>query len=272
MQRLPLGKRLEEWTLEDTRQALRNLAALHAKYLGDPPADLPRPLTADLERWLVFVPNGVQQVQSVFDAYPDLPRFATPRAFDLLHELSATPAIFGDAFGRSPETLLHGDYHRANIIARDCKPQIAYDWQHTCVGPPVYDVAVFWSTLDLSSRRGPLGLFDAMDVAQPSMSWEEVRQTYTEALLGLRPDADIDAIFTCSDEAMAWEIARQVMYMGPAMTGPQAPMLRFAYRDHRTIGKIVIRLLGLENVLIHYRHAFADFERRAERLLRLAAV
>ena len=271
MEKLPRGKRLADWKLDETRDALRNLAALHAKYLGQPLPDLPRPLTEDLERWLAFVPQGARQIRGVFDEYPNLPRFASDRAFDLLLRLCDRPAVFRDAFARSPETLLHGDYHRANLIAPDSGPQVAYDWQHACAGPPVYDVAVFWSTLDLISRRGPLGLFDALDVGERCLSWDDVRLTYGTALRQLRPDADIDAIFSCADEALAWEIARQVMYMGPAMAESQAAMIRFAYKDHRTIGKWAIRLLGLEKVLIHYRNIFAEFEVRGKRLLNLSA-
>lgn len=223
MERLPPGKRLVEWTLDETRDALRNIAALHAKYLGHPPTDLPRPLTSELDRWLSFLPRGVRQIQAVFDGYPNLPRFASPRAFELLLTLCDRPAVFREGFARSLETLLHGDYHRANLIARDRKPQVAYDWQHACAGPPVYDVAVFWNTLSLTTRPGLLGLFNTFDVVERCLTWDDVRQTYGQTLLALRPDADIDAIFSCADEALAWEIARQVMYMGPAMAETQRP-------------------------------------------------
>jgi len=272
MERMPRGKRLAEWTLDETREALANLAALHAKYLDDAPADLPRPFTSALEHWLSFVPEGVRQIRSVFDAYPNLPRFASEQAFDLLLTLCDRPAVFRDAFVRSPETLLHGDYHRGNLVARDGEAQAAYDWQYACAGPPAYDVAVFWNTLGLTSRRGLLGLVDVLEVGERCLSWEDVTETYIRALRKLRPDADIDAILGCCDEALAWEMARQVMYMGPVMAKSQAGVLRFVYKDHRTIGGLAIRLLGIDNVFRLYRNVFAEFEVRAVRLLKLRSI
>jgi len=41
MEALPRGKRLIEWTDDETLTSLRNLAALHAPYLGAPPTSLP---------------------------------------------------------------------------------------------------------------------------------------------------------------------------------------------------------------------------------------
>jgi hypothetical protein len=271
MERLPRGKRLNEWTLDETREALINLAALHARFLGSSPAGLPRPFTGALERWLSYVPAGVLQIRSVFDAYPGLPRFASDRALDLLLALCDRPAIFRDAFARSPETLLHGDYHRANVVVSGRDAQTVYDWQHVCVGPPAYDVGVFWNTLGLTSKRRLLGLVDGLEVGERCLSWEAVKDTYTQALKKLRPDADIDAIFSCSDETFAWEIARQVMYMGPVMAESQAPVLRFVYRDHRAIGGVAIRLLGIDNVFRLYGTVFAEFEDRAARLLTVEA-
>lgn len=272
MERMPRGKGVSEWTLDETREALRNLAALHAKYLGNAPDDLPRPFTGALEHWLSFVPEGVRQVRSVFDAYPNLPRFASDRALDLLVTLCARPEVFREAFARSPETLLHGDYHRANLVVREGEPQVAFDWQFACFGPPAYDVAVFWNTLGLTTKRGLFGLVDRLDVGERCLSWDEVTVIYGEALRQFRPDADIDAIFSCSDEALAWEIARQVTYMGPVMAETQADRLRFVYRDHRTIGGLAIRLLGIENVFRLYRNVFTEFEERAERLLKARPV
>jgi len=272
MEQLPRGKGVSEWTLEQTRQAVRNLAALHAKYLGRAPDELPRPFTTGLEDRLSFVPQGVRQIRSVFDEYPDLPRFASERAFDLLLALCARPEVFREAFARSPETLLHGDYHRANLVVRDDEPQVAYDWQHTCSGPPAYDVAVFWNTLGLTTRRGLLGLVDVLQVGDRCMSWDEVKRVYSEALHQLRPEVDLNAIFGCSDEALAWEIARQVTYMGPVMAETQADRLRFVYRNHRTIGGLAIRLLGIENVFRLYETVFAEFEERAERLLKSRSI
>ncbi|MEX2247909.1 MAG: aminoglycoside phosphotransferase family protein [Dehalococcoidia bacterium] len=268
MERMPRGKRVSDWTLDETREALCNLASLHAMHLGNVTDDLPRPFTRDLERWLSFVPEGVRQIRSVFDAYPKLPRFASDRALDFLLALCARPEVFREAFARSPQTLLHGDYHRANLVVREGQPQVAYDWQFACFGPPAYDLAVFWNTLGLTTRRGLFGLVDVLEVGERCLSWDEVKDVYSEALRRLRPEAEVDAIFGCSDEALAWEIARQVTYMGPVMAESQADRLRFVYRDHRTIGGLAIRLLGIENVFRLYRTVFAEFEERAERLLK----
>src|SRR5438552_9726907 len=141
MERLPRGKRLVDWSEDETRQALRNLAALHAQYLDDPPWPVPQPFTRDLDETLSFVDGGGEALRERYAEFPRFPRIISGRALDLAADLSRRPDIFRDAFARSPQTLLHGDYHRGNLLARDGEPQCMFDWQFVCVGPPAYDLA-----------------------------------------------------------------------------------------------------------------------------------
>ena len=85
----------------------------------------------------------------------------------------------------------------------------------------------------------------------------------------LRPDVDVGAISSCSEEALAWEALRQVTYFGPGMQTFEG-LIRFAYRDHRRIGAWFMNWLGVDAGFEMYRSVFADFEQRAERLLAAA--
>jgi hypothetical protein len=266
MEALPRGKRIAEWAPEETPRALRNLAALHARYLGEPPAGLLRPLTDDLSYMFSFVGGGIEELRRKYDAYPHFPRAVSERSLDLASQLAARPAIFRRAFDRSPQTLLHGDYHRGNLVVRDGEPHVVFDWQFMCAGPPAYDLAVFWLYMGAVNRRGFLRFFDRMAVVPREMTWQQVLDVYCEELRRLRPDADVDAIAACGEEALAWEIFRQVTYMGHGLDNFEG-YLKFIYRDHRTIGGWFARWVGIEDGFRLYADVFADFEERAERLL-----
>jgi hypothetical protein len=270
MERLPRGKRLVDWTLEDTKDAVRALARLHAAYLDSAPAELPRPLTADLDRSLSFVPPGVVGLRAVYEEFPHLPRVASDRALALLMELCAAPDVLRSPLCRSPETLLHGDYHRGNLLRVHNRRLVAFDWQFVCAGPPVYDLAVFWSYLGAVNKPGFFRFFDRADVEERSLGWDETCAIYANELRALRPDAPTDAIFAAADAAFAWEIVRQVTYMAAGLTESFGPFLRFIYRDHRTIGGWFARWIGIDAGWRLYRQVFSEFEERAERLLRLA--
>jgi hypothetical protein len=267
MERLPRGKKLPDWTLDETRASIRNLARLHAAYLGEPPDDLPRPFTDGLDETLGHVPEGVRGIRALHEEFPHFPRTMTDGALDLLLELVARPAIFRRAFARSPLTLLHGDYHRGNLLLRDGDPLLAFDWQFACVGPPAYDLAVFWDYLGAVNRPALFGLIERVEARERCLTWDEVCAEYGAALLELHPDADIDAIVSCGDEAFAWEIVRQTTYMARGVTENFGGFLRFIYRDHRTIGGWFARWVGIDDGFTMFRQVFAEFEATAERLL-----
>lgn len=269
MERLPRGKWLVDWTDEDTLTAVRNLARLHATYLGDVPASLPRPFTDDLDYTLDFLPEALRRLRAKYDEYPHLPRVASERALFLAEELARHPDVFRAAFARSPQTLLHGDYHRGNIVARDAEEQIAFDWQFVCAGPPAYDLAVFWHYLGIVNKPGFLRFIDRVELRERSVTWPQLVEAYSVALRALRPDAGVDAIADCADEALAWEPLRQLTYFAVGMeTETSGALLNFAYRDHPALARPFIRWLGVDAVWRMYGELFVDFERRAERLLR----
>jgi aminoglycoside phosphotransferase (APT) family kinase protein len=201
-----------------------------------------------------------------YDELPHMPRAATDRALDLLLRLAEHPEIFRKAFERSPETLLHGDYHRGNLLARDGEAQVAFDWQFACAGPPAYDLAVFWLYLGAITKPGLFRMIDRSEVRERSLTWQQVTDAYGAALRDLRPDVDLEALFACEDAAIAWEAVRQATYFGHGME-PFMGVVRFVYRDHRTIGGWFASWLGLDQGGQIFADLFADFEMRAERLL-----
>jgi hypothetical protein len=267
MERLPRGKRLIDWSLDETRQSLRNLALLHARYLGQPPTDLPRPFTEDAENTLAAAREGAAALRSIFDEFPRLPRFASDAALDLADAVATRTSLFRAAFERSPQTLLHGDYHRGNLIARQGQPQVVFDWQFVCAGPPAYDLAVFWSYLGIVNKPGFLRFFDRVAVVERCLTWEEITAEYGRALLEQRPNADLEAILSCADEAKAWEVLRQVTYMAASMKGTFDREFGFIYRDHPRIGRPIARWLGIEHLWRMYAAMFSEFEHTASTLL-----
>ncbi len=269
MERLPRGKRLVDWTGDETEQSLRNLAALHAQYFNDPPDVLPHPFTRDLDATLAYVEGGAEALRARYAELPHFPRVIGDRALTLAVQLARRPEIFRGPLERSPQTLLHGDYHRGNLLAIDGEPQCMFDWQFSCVGPPAYDLAVFWLWLGAVNKRGFLRFVDRVEVRERCLTWQQTLDTYTSALRELRPDIDANAIAACSDEALAWEALRQVTYFGPGMETFEG-MMRFIYRDHRRIGGWFARWLGIDDGWRMYREVFATFEQRAERLLAAA--
>ncbi len=267
MEALPRARRIIDWAPEETPRALHNLAALHARYLGDPPACLPQPFTRDLDATLAYLPGGIAGLRQLYADFPHFPRVISDRALSLLGDLGdARRDIFREAFARSPQTLLHGDYHRGNIIVRDGEPQTLFDWQFVCTGPPAYDLAVFWLYLGVVNKPVFFRFFDRMEVIECPMTWQQVLDTYCDALIGLRPDADIAAIRACADAVLAWEIVRQVTYFSHGLEN-FGGYLRFIYRDHRNIGGWFARWIGVEGGWRMYESVFADFEQRAERML-----
>jgi hypothetical protein len=113
---------------------------------------LPRPFSQQLEETLSYIPEGVRMMRVRYDELPHMPRAATDRALDLLLRLAEHPEIFRKAFERSPETLLHGDYHRGNLLARDGEVQVAFDWQLPVRAAGV-NLAVFWLYLGAIRSR-----------------------------------------------------------------------------------------------------------------------
>ena len=269
MERLPRGKRVADWSDDETRQSLRNLAALHAQYFDDPPAILPRPFTRDLDATLAFVEGGAQALRDRYAEFPHFPRIISDRALTLAVELARRPDIFRGPFELSPQTLLHGDYHRGNLLAIDGEPQCMFDWQFSCVGPPAYDLAVFWLWLGAVNKRGFLRFVDRVEVRERCLTWQQTLDVYIASLHDLRPDIDTDAIVACAEQALAWEALRQVTYFGPGMETFEG-MVRFIYRDHRRIGGWFASWLGIDDGWRMYREVFATFEQRAERLLAAA--
>ncbi|HEY7801893.1 MAG TPA: hypothetical protein VIE40_04410, partial [Dehalococcoidia bacterium] len=72
---------------------------------------------------------------------------------------------------------------------------------------------------------------------------------------------------SCADAALSWEIVRQVTYFSHGLDN-FGGYLRFIYRDHRTTGGWFARWIGIEGGWRMYESVFADFEQRAERMLR----
>ena len=270
MEALPRSKRISEWAPDDTPRALRNLAALHARYLGAAPPSLPRPFTRDLDQYLDFVPGGISGMRAKYDELPAFPR-APATSLDLLARLVEERESLRAVFARSPETLVHGDYHRGNLVVRDGEPHAVFDWQFVCAGPPVRDLVVFWLYLGAVNVPGFLRFFDRTRVVPREMTWDQVFDVYAAELRRLRPDADVDAIRSAADGAIVWEIIRSATYFADAMDN-LIGMLRFIYRDHRTVGGWFANWMGITSSWQMFDELWAEFDERATRILATGAL
>jgi hypothetical protein len=89
---------------------------------------------------------------------------------------------------------------------------------------------------------------------------------YAAALAESRPDADIGAIVSCADAAIAWETVRQITYFGAGME-MFIGFHRFLYRDHPKLGRPIARWSHIDDAWNLFASVFTDFEDRAVRLL-----
>jgi hypothetical protein len=98
--------------------AFRHLAAFHTAYKGRPPG----PATAPGSPWLV----DAAQVSAVLGAFPETMCLAS----------EATEQLAG-----GPTTLVHGDYHRWNLLRQGPGVRVI-DWEQAARAHPVWDLVL----------------------------------------------------------------------------------------------------------------------------------
>lgn len=145
-------------SIEDTELALRNLAAMHARFWNDP--------RIDSIEWIDPVNQDSRLAQAMFEQA--LPSFREeyaallpPRAHEIGEWLLGHGVEVMDRLAQPPWTLLHGDFRPDNLFFGDGSADggsangrggsdfslCVIDWQLVAQGSPLYDVAYFilWS-------------------------------------------------------------------------------------------------------------------------------
>jgi aminoglycoside/choline kinase family phosphotransferase len=177
-----------EWTVEDYREAITNLAVMHDRFWGlsEDLATYPwlaRPLDADYKDTTEAAAEAVQVL-----AHEN--RFPT-RTLELLQRLTQSAAKIVAPLQAETATLIHGDYWPGNIARPIDGRQIVFDWQLASIGPAILDVVGF-----VQSTRMTL---------QPEMTYDAMTVLYREKLDELSSPGWSDEHFSFLwDHALMW--------------------------------------------------------------------
>jgi hypothetical protein len=164
-----------EWTANDYRQAVINLAGFHDQFWG---------LHEDLAvyPWVSFpLEKDFETVcRAAAAAVETMVHHGLPHSLcSSIERMSAVAQLLTQAdhvaavLQTAPQTLLHGDYWPGNIVIDEDANHLAYDWQAISVGPGILDLVNFVN----KSRAN----FDTLPVDMTELIW---LYRYTLATLG----------------------------------------------------------------------------------------
>lgn len=132
----------ENWSADDYRKAIVNLARLHDNFwgLGDDLTVYPwigRPLTTEHE---IYVWAAAQSLETIVQH--GAPAFVADSIIrtTMLAQLISQADVVIRVLQSAPQTLVHGDYWPGNISIDEDGRHIVYDWQMAGVGPGVLDL------------------------------------------------------------------------------------------------------------------------------------
>lgn len=140
-----VGDQVAGCSVEDATLALREVAAMHARFWNDQ-------RIADIE-WIDALNQDVHLVQAMYaEALVPFRRQFGERLPQRAHEISDWLLDHGiellNRLSADPFTLIHGDFRPDNLFFGDGKtdyPVAVIDWQSPARGSPLYDVAYFIS-------------------------------------------------------------------------------------------------------------------------------
>jgi aminoglycoside phosphotransferase (APT) family kinase protein len=182
-----------EWTAEDYREAILNMAAMHERFWGAGEALtafpwLARPLDADLEPTIGAIRETVRRLTMSTDHVPAL---ADERLLNLFVRLSRLVFAVVLPLQEEEQTLVHGDYWPGNIARPIDGRQMVFDWQRTGIAPAILDLVGF-----VQSTRMSL---------EPAMPIDEMiclyRDTHEQGLGHDWDDAQFERLW---DHALIW--------------------------------------------------------------------
>ncbi len=134
-----------EWSANDYRQAVINLAGFHDQFWG---------VHEDLSvyPWVAFpLEKDFEAVcRSAAEAVERIVHEGRPHSLcNSMERMSAVAQLLtqADTVARvlrtAPQTLLHGDYWPGNIIVDEDERHVVYDWQAVSAGPGILDLVNF---------------------------------------------------------------------------------------------------------------------------------
>jgi hypothetical protein len=182
----------DQWTADDYREAIINLAAMHDRFWGLTEdlaifAWLGRPFEADYEATIIAAAEAVRVL--VVDEH--IPALSTPRNFYFFGHLVRNADEIAAPLREETGTLLHGDYWPGNIARPLDGRQVVFDWQRAAIGPAILDLVNFIATTDM--------------MLQPDLSCEEATALYrAEMARRVAPGWDDERFALLWDHALLW--------------------------------------------------------------------
>ena len=169
-----LGDAVPGWTrvLDEGEcgRVLNALNAMHAAFLGDPPAGL-----CPLETRLTMLsPQAMGSVAGehplaalVVRGWEHFNEFVAPDVAAAVATVHADPAALATAMREAPTTLLHADLWLVNLALVD--NEVAFlDWALATEGPPALDLAVFLTGSSAHVQPSREAIIDAFMAGSPS--------------------------------------------------------------------------------------------------------
>lgn len=182
-----------EWTVEDYRESILNMAAMHESFWGAGEALrafpwLARPLDADLEATI----GGVRETVRQLTMNPDrVPALNEERYLNLFVRLSRLVFAVVLPLQQEEQTLVHGDYWPGNIARPLDGRQMVFDWQRAGIAPAILDLVGFVQSTRMNF--------------EPAMPVQEIirlyRDTHKQSFGRDWDDAQFDRLW---DHALIW--------------------------------------------------------------------
>lgn len=170
-----------QWTANDYRQAILNLAALQDRYwtMQDDLSVYPWisfPLKTDFETICMAASQSIETI--IRNGWP-------PMVCDSIDYMTAMARLItqADSIARVlqsvPQTLLHGDYWPANISVDEDGRHVVYDWQSVGVGPGILDLATFVVKSQIHFSPLPVDVFELISLYRYTLA-VQARQVWSE--------------------------------------------------------------------------------------------
>ena len=171
----------DQWTPDDYREAIVNLAAMHDRFWGLTEdlaifAWLARPFEADYQPTIYAAADAVRVL--VVDEH--IPALSTPRNFYFFGHLVRHADEIAAPLREEVGTLLHGDYWPGNIARPLDGRQVVFDWQRAGIGAAILDLVNFVATTDMMlqpdlPRAEAIALYRAEMARRVAPDWDDAR-------------------------------------------------------------------------------------------------
>jgi len=171
----------EQWTANDYRQAVLNLAALQDRYwtMQEDLAVYPWvsfPLKTDFETICLAASKSIETI--IRNGWP-------PLVCESIEYMTAMARLITQAdtiakvLQSVPQTLLHGNYWPGNISIDEDGRHVVYDWQSVGVGPGILDLVTFILKGQIYCPSIPADTFELISLYRYTLAIQ-ARQVWSE--------------------------------------------------------------------------------------------